>query len=57
MIAIASFIGWILFAIFGGIGLPALPMDLLIEFKHRPKRIKLQEYIKRTYYRHGLLIV
>jgi LMBR1 domain-containing protein 1 len=42
-IAIASLIGWILFAIFGGIGLVALPFDLLLEFKHRPRRIKLGE--------------
>lgn len=42
-VAVASLFGWILFAFFGGVGLPSLPFDLLIEFKHRPHRIKLQE--------------
>lgn len=44
MVAIASFIGWVLFSIFGGIGLASLPLDLLVDFKNRPKKIKLQEY-------------
>ncbi|KAI3653386.1 hypothetical protein MP228_001333 [Amoeboaphelidium protococcarum] len=44
MVACASFIGWVLFAIFGGVGLSALPFDLLIDFKNRPRRIKLEEY-------------
>ena len=44
MIAIASFVGWVFFAVFGGIGLVALPFDLMIEFKNRPRRISLQQY-------------
>jgi LMBR1 domain-containing protein 1 len=42
-VAVASLIGWIFFAFFGGVGLPALPFDLLMEFKHRPRPIRLQE--------------
>ena len=32
-----SFIGWFLFVMFGGVGLSALPMDLIREFIMRPK--------------------
>jgi LMBR1 domain-containing protein 1 len=44
MITTASLIGWVLFSVFGGVGIPALPFDLLMDYKYRPKRIKLQEY-------------
>ena len=44
-VAFTSLIGWVLFSIFGGVGLPSLPFDLLLDFKHRPKRIKLVEYV------------
>lgn len=36
VVALTSFVGWFLFAIFGGIGLTALPLDLLIGYKDRP---------------------
>jgi hypothetical protein len=29
------FLGWFLFVIFGGIGMIALPMDLIIDYIHR----------------------
>jgi len=32
-----SFIGWFLFGLFGGIGLSALPMDMIRSYKHRPR--------------------
>lgn len=35
-----AFIGWFLFVLFGGVGLSALPMDLINEFINRPKLIK-----------------
>ena len=35
--AIISFVGWFIFVIFGGLGLSALPLDLIMEFVHRPK--------------------
>jgi hypothetical protein len=35
-----SFFGWIFVVIFGGVGLFALPMDMINEFRHRPKARK-----------------
>jgi len=35
--AIMSFIGWFFFLLFGGVGLSALPIDLILDFVHRPK--------------------
>lgn len=36
IIGMLSFVGWIFFILFGGVGLTALPLDLIIEFKNRP---------------------
>eukprot|EP00357_Protocruzia_adherens_P006001 CAMPEP_0115005264 /NCGR_PEP_ID=MMETSP0216-20121206/19751_1 /TAXON_ID=223996 /ORGANISM="Protocruzia adherens, Strain Boccale" /LENGTH=499 /DNA_ID=CAMNT_0002371523 /DNA_START=100 /DNA_END=1599 /DNA_ORIENTATION=+ len=36
LMAFMAFVGWILFVIFGGIGLSALPMDLIREYQARP---------------------
>jgi LMBR1 domain-containing protein 1 len=47
IVAIVSLFGWVMFAMFGGVGLPALPFDLLLDFKHRPRRVKLQEYTEK----------
>ena len=44
LIAIASLLGWVIFAAFGGVGLVSLPIDCLYAFKYRPKPIKLAEY-------------
>lgn len=44
LIGIMSFISWFFFVIFGGIGLTALPMDLIHEFKTRPKQMTKQVY-------------
>jgi len=38
-------LGMIVFVIFGGIGLAALPMDLINGFRKRPKRIKKEVYL------------
>lgn len=35
--AIMSFVGWILLIFFGGIGLYALPVDMIFDFINRPK--------------------
>lgn len=35
--AFMSFFGYVMFVIFGGVGLSALPIDLIQEFRHRPK--------------------
>jgi LMBR1 domain-containing protein 1 len=39
MIAFMCFIGWFFFVTFGGIGLSALPIDLILEFVDRPRYI------------------
>ncbi|KAL1508346.1 hypothetical protein AB1Y20_004456 [Prymnesium parvum] len=44
--AIVAFFGWFFLVLFVGIGLAALPMDLLMEFTTRPQSIDLQEYAK-----------
>ncbi|KAJ3151238.1 hypothetical protein HDU89_002077 [Geranomyces variabilis] len=44
IVAIVSFVGWILFSIFGGVGLIQLPVDWVSQFLHRPKPIKANEY-------------
>ena len=43
-LALLSFLGWILFIIFAGTGLIALPYDLFNDWKYRPKPISLQVY-------------
>jgi LMBR1 domain-containing protein 1 len=40
VIAIMSFFGWILVVIFAGVGLSALPIDMINEFRLRPKARK-----------------
>lgn len=37
IMAIMSFFGWIFVVLFGGVGIFALPMDMINEFRHRPK--------------------
>lgn len=44
--AILSFFGWIFVVIFGGVGLFALPIDMINEFRHRPKLRKSAEMRK-----------
>ncbi len=39
-----AFLGWFFFALFGGIGLTALPLDLILAFVHRPKRMDPAEF-------------
>lgn len=39
-----AFLGWSFFAVFGGIGLAALPLDLILAFVHRPKRMDPAEF-------------
>lgn len=36
MIASLSFVGWFLFGVFAGVGLSALPIDLILSWQHRP---------------------
>ena len=44
--AMITFLGWFFFVLFGGIGLAALPLDLLNDFANRPQRIDLEEFAK-----------
>eukprot|EP00980_Cylindrotheca_fusiformis_P005635 scaffold1184_cov132-Cylindrotheca_fusiformis.AAC.56 len=39
-----AWLGWFLFAIFGGIGMSALPLDLILAYKNRPRRMDAAEY-------------
>jgi LMBR1 domain-containing protein 1 len=39
-----AWMGWFLFALFGGIGLVALPLDLILSFVYRPKRLDAVEF-------------
>ena len=43
VIAIMSFFGWIFLVLFGGVGLFALPLDLVNEFRMRPQARKSDE--------------
>ena len=44
--AVLTFISWIVFALFGGIGLASVPLDFFVSFKSRPK-ILTSESVKR----------
>ncbi len=46
-IAIFSFIGWILFSVYGGIGMACLPIDLINDYITRPRPIKKDVYEER----------
>jgi LMBR1 domain-containing protein 1 len=39
-----AWIGWFFFAVFGGIGLSALPMDFILSFVNRPKHMNPEEF-------------
>lgn len=39
-----AFIGWFFFAVFGGIGLAALPLDLILTFVNRPRHMDPTEF-------------
>ena len=39
-----SFLGWFFFALFGGIGLAAVPLDLVLAWVHRPKHMDPSEF-------------
>eukprot|EP00026_Physarum_polycephalum_P004163 Phypoly_transcript_04180.p1 GENE.Phypoly_transcript_04180~~Phypoly_transcript_04180.p1 ORF type:complete len:532 (+),score=77.32 Phypoly_transcript_04180:116-1711(+) len=47
IVSIIVFFGWVLFIIFGGIGMVALPMDCIASWKRRPVRISLEKYTVR----------
>lgn len=39
-----AWIGWFLFALFGGIGMAALPLDLILTFVRRPRHLDAVEF-------------
>jgi LMBR1 domain-containing protein 1 len=43
VIAIMSFFGWICVVICGGVGLFALPLDMINDFRNRPKARRTAE--------------
>ncbi|KAJ4462976.1 putative LIMR family protein [Paratrimastix pyriformis] len=45
-IAIISTIGWVLLVIFGGVGLFALPLDMISDFSTRPRKLSAKEFVK-----------
>lgn len=44
LIAVLCFLGWFFFVVFGGIGLSAVPLDLILEFTDRPRAIDEHTY-------------
>jgi len=47
IITIVVFFGWLLFIVFGGIGMVAFPMDCINSWRKRPVRISLDKYTQR----------
>jgi len=47
IVSIIVFFGWLLFILFGGIGMIALPFDCVASWKKRPVRISLDKYLTR----------
>ena len=37
LVCLIAFVGWVLFIVFAGVGLLAIPLDLIFEFKNRPR--------------------
>eukprot|EP01006_Ploeotia_vitrea_P038710 TRINITY_DN66271_c6_g6_i1.p1 TRINITY_DN66271_c6_g6~~TRINITY_DN66271_c6_g6_i1.p1 ORF type:complete len:493 (-),score=25.84 TRINITY_DN66271_c6_g6_i1:528-2006(-) len=46
-VALLALVGWLLFIMFGSIGLAALPVDLMRDWFFRPKPIKTAEYAEK----------
>ncbi|CBZ50084.1 hypothetical protein NCLIV_005600 [Neospora caninum Liverpool] len=44
LLAAMSFVGWFTFALFGGIGMAALPLDAFVGFRYRPRAISLSTF-------------
>ncbi|CEL97760.1 unnamed protein product [Vitrella brassicaformis CCMP3155] len=47
LIGIMCFVGWFLFALFGGIGLTAIPLDLILSYIDRPTAMDLSKFSAR----------
>eukprot|EP00732_Lithocolla_globosa_P003537 Lithocolla_globosa_v1_NODE_2878_length_1838_cov_4.805384.p1 type:complete len:511 gc:universal NODE_2878_length_1838_cov_4.805384:279-1811(+) len=46
IIAIVNLLGWVVLIAFGGVGMIALPVDLILGYIHRPRPMKLAEYTR-----------
>jgi len=46
LIAFVTFVGYFLFIAFGGVGLTALPLDMILAFADRPRAIDLATYTR-----------
>jgi LMBR1 domain-containing protein 1 len=46
IISMLTFVGVFMFILFGGIGLAALPIDMIQGFKHRPQYITREKYLE-----------
>ena len=46
-VAVLTFVSWLIFSLFGGIGLSSVPMDFFISFKKRPKNLSNDEVEER----------
>lgn len=46
LIGLLSFLGWFFFSIFAGVGLMALPMDLINEFRTRPRPMSTAAWVE-----------
>lgn len=44
LVGLMSAIGWLLFFVFGGVGLTAFPIDFILAFRDRPKPMTSAEY-------------
>ncbi|KAI9201893.1 uncharacterized protein BJ171DRAFT_516841 [Polychytrium aggregatum] len=47
IVAVVSLVGWIIFSIFGGVGIVSFPFDLIMGWVYRPKHISATEYAER----------
>ena len=39
LVCLIAFVGWVLFIIFAGVGLTAIPLDFICQFRNRPRRM------------------
>ena len=46
IIAMVNLVGWIALIFFGGVGLIAVPVDFIQGFIHRPRPMKLADYVR-----------
>ena len=44
VMALASFVGLFFFILFAGVGFSALPLDYILEFKHRPRKMGVKQH-------------